>query len=213
MLGLLKKETYYWIDTLSASLLSAVITTVALYFFTGNNFIIIIGPSYLGSYILGSPRHDYYTGWDMFVASSPLNKEDLAKSKYILFSIVIVLSIIFFAGIHLATDLLVSQFMKTYSSNILALCTISFSINFVSAAINFPGNYYLDPRKASIIHSISYIVLGAINAVALWIFEKNFKNFEYKIFYYYIIGTIVLSLGIYIISWFITKKIVINKEY
>ncbi len=213
MLGLLKKETYYWIDTLSASLLSAIITTVALYFFTGNNFIIIIGPSYLGSYILGSPRHDYYTGWDMFVASSPLKKEDLAKSKYILFAIVIVLSIIFFAGIHALTELLISQFIKTYSSNILALSAISFSINFVSAAINFPGNYYLNPRKASIIHSISYIVLGVLNAVALWIFENNFENFENAVFYYYIVGTIALSLGIYIISWLITKKIVIKKEY
>lgn len=213
MLGLFKKETYYWIDTLGASMLSAIITTVALYLFTGNNFIIIVGPSYLGSYILASPRHDYYTGWDMFVASSPLNKEGLAKSKYILFFAVIVLSIIFFAGIHLATELLVSQFTKTYSSNILALCAISFSINFVSAAINFPGNYYLNPRKASIIHSISYIVLGAMNAVALWVFENNFENFEYKVFYYYIIGTIVLSLGIYFISWFITKNIVAKKEF
>lgn len=213
MIGFIKKDLHHWLVNLNYNMISLFIITAALFIFTGNNFLIVMAPAYIGMNVLRSPLRDYYRGWDKFALSTPLDRDTLAKSKYILYFFIIIASAIIFTILSYFLDIILEKLLLNYRGNnmldTLSLVSTSFVMNFLSGAIVFPGYYKLNPEKISVIQSASYTVIAIINYLIIVLIRD--KNFE--ILVPYLVIMVFASIIIYTFSWFITKSIVNNKEY
>lgn len=208
MKGLITKDLYFLGNSLKMLIVAMVVIGIGTSFLISTEMFIIIFPIALGSVILITIPKEKNTKWDKFIALTPLPKDTLLNTKYLLYLAMV------FIGIVIG---IVITFISYYInggfdlSELLASIGLSISVSLLSGGISIPINFLWSEERA-IIGQISSYTFVALFLVALLYGINFFVSVKDNI------GIIMMILGIvsmviFIISWIIGKNKVIKLEY
>ena len=208
MKGLITKDLYFLGNSLKMLIVAMVVIGIGTSFLINTEMFIIIFPIALGSVILITIPKEKNTKWDKFIALTPLPKDTLLNTKYLLYLAMV------FIGIVIGIDItFISYYIKGGFdlSDLLASIGLSISVSLLSGGISIPINFLWSEERA-IIGQISSYTFVALFLVALLYGINFFVSVKDNIGIIMIILGIV-SMVIFIISWIIGKNKVIKLEY
>ncbi len=208
MKGLIKKDLYFLENSLKMLIIAMIVIGIGVSFLISTEIFIIIFPIVLGSVILVTIPKEKNTKWDKFIAMTPLSKDTLLNSKYILYLAMIIVGML----IGVVVTLLSYVFIKNMSlTNLYSSIGLSVSMSLLSGGIAIPINFLWSEERA-IIGQISSYSLIALFLVAI-LYGINFfisvkDNLQTIML---VLG--IISIGFFIISWEVGRKKVMNLEY
>lgn len=207
MKGLITKDLYFLGNSLKMLIVAMVVIGIGTSFLI-NTEMFIIFPIALGSVILITIPKEKNTKWDKFIALTPLPKDTLLNTKYLLYLAMVFIGIVI--GIVIT---FISYYIKGGFdlSELLASIGLSISVSLLSGGISIPINFLWSEERA-IIGQISSYTFVALFLVALLYGINFFVSVKDNIGIIMIILGIV-SMVIFIISWIIGKNKVIKLEY
>ncbi|HHR8880880.1 MAG: ABC-2 transporter permease [Anaerococcus sp.] len=208
MKGLITKDLYFLGNSLKMLIVAMVVIGIGTSFLINTEMFIIIFPIALGSVILITIPKEKNTKWDKFIALTPLPKDTLLNTKYLLYLAMVFIGIVI--GIVIT---FISYYIKGGFdlSELLASIGLSISVSLLSGGISIPINFLWSEERA-IIGQISSYTFVALFLVALLYGINFFVSVKDNIGIIMIILGIV-SMVIFIISWIIGKNKVIKLEY
>lgn len=208
MKGLITKDLYFLGNSLKMLIVAMVVIGIGTSFLINTEMFIIIFPIALGSVILITIPKEKNTKWDKFIALTPLSKDTLLNTKYLLYLAMVFIGIVI--GIVIT---FISYYIKGGFdlSELLASIGLSISVSLLSGGISIPINFLWSEERA-IIGQISSYTFVALFLVALLYGINFFVSVKDNIGIIMIILGIV-SMIIFIISWIIGKNKVIKLEY
>ena len=208
MKGLITKDLYFLGNSLKMLIVAMVVIGIGTSFLINTEMFIIIFPIALGSVILITIPKEKNTKWDKFIALTPLPKDTLLNTKYLLYLAMVFIGIVI--GIVIT---FISYYIKGGFdlSELLASIGLSISVSLLSGGISIPINFLWSEERA-IIGQISWYTFVALFLVALLYGINFFVSVKDNIGIIMIILGIV-SMVIFIISWIIGKNKVIKLEY
>ena len=208
MKGLITKDLYFLGNSLKMLIVAMVVIGIGTSFLINTEMFIIIFPIALGSVILITIPKEKNTKWDKFIALTPLPKDTLLNTKYLLYLAMVFIGIVI--GIVIT---FISYYIKGGFdlSELLASIGLSISVSLLSGGISIPINFLWNEERA-IIGQISSYTFVALFLVALLYGINVFVSVKDNIGIIMIILGIV-SMVIFIISWIIGKNKVIKLEY
>ncbi|HEQ5069894.1 TPA: ABC-2 transporter permease [Streptococcus pyogenes] len=208
MKGLITKDLYFLGNSLKMLIVAMVVIGIGTSFLINTEMFIIIFPIALGSVILITIPKEKNTKWDKFIALTPLPKDTLLNTKYLLYLAMVFIGIVI--GIVMT---FISYYIKGGFdlSDLLASIGLSISVSLLSGGISIPINFLWSEERA-IIGQISSYTFVALFLVALLYGINFFVSVKDNIGIIMIILGIV-SMVIFIISWIIGKNKVIKLEY
>ncbi|HGD6081888.1 TPA: ABC-2 transporter permease [Streptococcus agalactiae] len=208
MKGLITKDLYFLGNSLKMLIVAMVVIGIGTSFLINTEMFIIIFPIALGSVILITIPKEKNTKWDKFIALTPLPKDTLLNTKYLLYLAMVFIGIVI--GIVIT---FISYYIKGGFdlSDLLASIGLSISVSLLSGGISIPINFLWSEERA-IIGQISSYTFVALFLVALLYGINFFVSVKDNIGIIMIILGIV-SMVIFIISWIIGKNKVIKLEY
>lgn len=208
MKGLITKDLYFLGNSLKMLIVAMVVIGIGTSFLINTEMFIIIFPIALGSVILITIPKEKNTKWDKFIALTPLPKDTLLNTKYLLYLAMVFIGIVI--GIVIT---FISYYIKGGFdlSELLASIGLSISVSLLSGGISIPINFLWSEERA-IMGQISSYTFVALFLVALLYGINFFVSVKDNIGIIMIILGIV-SMVIFIISWIIGKNKVIKLEY
>ena len=208
MKGLITKDLYFLGNSLKMLIVAMVVIGIGTSFLINTEMFIIIFPIALGSVILITIPKEKNTKWDKFIALTPLPKDTLLNTKYLLYLAMVFIGIVI--GIVIT---FISYYIKGGFdlSELLASIGLSISVSLLSGGISIPINFLWSEERA-IIGQISSYTFVALFLVALLYGINFFVSVKDNIGIIMIILGIV-SMVIFIISWIIGRNKVIKLEY
>ena len=157
-----------------------------------------------------------YTNFEKFLISSPLGRKYIVNVAYlsgIIFNTIIVLAFYIFRVIkhtffyeYLENILVKFNKLSMYIDNNLFL--VIFGLGLIANASLLPIYILIDKESKSILNilSICIIILGGLSIIYL-IFKLSIFTINVRIFIYFIISWVI-----YIISYFTTMNLYLNKD-
>lgn len=208
MKGLITKDLYFLGNSLKMLIVSMFVIGVGASFLINTEMFIIIFPIALGSVILITIPKEKNTKWDKFIAMTPLPKDTLFNTKYVLYLAMVIIGIVI--GISVT---FISYYIKggLNSSDLLASIGLSISVSLLSGGISIPINFLWNEEHA-IIGQISSYTLVALFLVGVLYGLNFFVPVKDNIGIIMIILG-VISMVVFIISWLIGRKKVVKLEY
>ena len=209
MFGMIKKDIFMIRNNLKTLLLAIII-----YFFYTMMFdmdMSFILPFMIMMICISTFSYDDYNNWHSFSAALPKGKINNVKSKYIT-----TISLTFIAAIiSIICTFVISNFKTTinFSDAISSISGYLFAI-FILVSILFPFIFKYGAEKGRIV----MFILG-MGIVAIFILLKKVLNISIPaniitfFDYYGLIISLVLSVIFISISYLISKKIYLNKEF
>ena len=94
MKGLIRKDLYFLENSLKMLIIAMIVIGIGVSFLISSEIFIIIFPIVLGSVILITIPKEKNNKWDKFIAMTPLSKDTLLNSKYILYLSMTILGLI-----------------------------------------------------------------------------------------------------------------------
>ena len=208
MKGLITKDLYFLGNSLKMLIVSMFVIGVGASFLINTEMFIIIFPIALGSVILITIPKEKNTKWDKFIAMTPLPKDTLFNTKYVLYLAMVIIGIVI--GISVT---FISYYIKggLNSSDLLASIGLLISVSLLSGGISIPINFLWNEEHA-IIGQISSYTLVALFLVGVLYGLNFFVPVKDNIGIIMIILG-VISMVVFIISWLIGRKKVVKLEY
>lgn len=208
MKGLIRKDLYFLENSLKMLIIAMIVIGVSLSFLISAEIFIIVFPIVLGSVILITIPKEKNTKWDKFIAMTPLYKDTLLNSKYILYLSMTILGLIIGIAVTFLSYIFTKEvdFMDLYSS-----IGLSIAVFLLSGGISIPINFLWSEERA-IIGQISSYSLIPMFLVAI-LYGINFfipvkDNLEI------IFGVLgIISVVFYVCSWNVGRKRVLKLEY
>lgn len=154
--------------------------------------------------------YDEYNSWDAYAISMPVSRKDIVKSKYIASIILIFIAVIFTIIISLIIGLIYNNInFQEIIANVL-ICAASIII---LEAIMFPLIYKFGVEKGRIGIFVGIFGMALLIGFLLKNFNVDANNFiVFFDKYYYLIIPITLII-VLVISYLISKKIYLKKEF
>ncbi|HEL0122380.1 TPA: ABC-2 transporter permease [Streptococcus equi subsp. zooepidemicus] len=208
MKGLIRKDLYFLENSLKMLVIAMIVIGIGVSFLISTEIFIIIFPIVLGSVILVTIPKEKNTKWDKFIAMTPLSKDTLLNSKYLLYLAMTTLGIIIGTVVTFLSYIFTKEvnFMNLYSS-----IGLSISVSLLSGGISIPINFLWSEERAIIGQISSYSLIAMFLVAVLYginLFIPVKDNIET------IIGILgVISIIFYMFSWSIGKKKVLKLEY
>ncbi|MDD7050884.1 MAG: ABC-2 transporter permease [Lachnospiraceae bacterium] len=208
MKGLIRKDLYFLENSLKMLIIAMIVIGIGVSFLISAEIFIIIFPIVLGSVILITIPKEKNNKWDKFIAMTPLSKDTLWNSKYILYLSMTILGLIIGIAVTFLSYIFTKEvnFMDMYSS-----IGLSIAVSLLAGGISIPINFLWSEEKA-IIGQISSYSLIAMFLVAI-LYGINFfipvkDNLEI------IFGVLgIISVVFYVCSWNVGRKKVLKLEY
>lgn len=118
MKGLIRKDLYFLENSLKMLVIAMIVIGIGVSFLISTEIFIIIFPIVLGSVILVTIPKEKNTKWDKFIAMTPLSKDTLLNSKYLLYLAMTTLGIIIGTVVTFLSYIFTKEvnFMNLYSS-------------------------------------------------------------------------------------------------
>lgn len=212
MIGLLRKDITY-LRNLKKNFLLVVLVYFALGMINGNpEFSSIFVLFMTATYAVQPFQYDKYGKWNEYPFALPLSKKEMVLSRYlyglivgavgILISVIMFSIMYFFKGTEITEELKLTQLLYGGVISVLVL-----------EGVLYPIVYYFGLEKGKIVFfviAMAFIVLilGTVtqienalslswNAMVIWLLMK---------------GALVLAIGIFVASYFLSVKIVTNKN-
>lgn len=154
--------------------------------------------------------YDEYNSWDAYAITMPVSRKDIVKSKYIASIILIFMAVIFTIIISLIIGLIYNNIdFQEIIANVL-ICAASIII---LEAIMFPLIYKFGVEKGRIGIFVGIFGIALLIGFLLKNFNVDANNFiVFFDKYYYLIIPITLII-VLVISYLISKKIYLKKEF
>ena len=208
MKGLIRKDLYFLENSLKMLIIAMIVIGIGVSFLISSEIFIIIFPIVLGSVILITIPKEKNNKWDKFIAMTPLSKDTLLNSKYILYLSMTILGLIIGIAVTFLSYIFTKKvnFMDMYSS-----IGLSIAVSLLAGGISIPINFFWSEERA-IIGQISSYSLIAMFLVAI-LYGINFfipvkDNLEI------IFGVLgIISVLFYVCSWNVGLKTVLKLEY
>lgn len=208
MRGLLKKDLYFLENSLKMILLAMVVIGVGLSFFLDTSIFIIIFPAILGSTILSTIPKDKNTKWDKFIAMTPIRKDSLFTSKYIMYLILVFLGLFIGIGLVLVYGLING---KINYINLFSSLGLSLAVSFLAGSISLPINFLWTEEKAIAGQIASYSCVALLLVVLLYVINYFLPIKDNLLIV--MSSLAIISLLIFIGSWIVGKNKVMELEY
>lgn len=208
MLGLVKKDLLMIKGNIRQVILFLVVFLVLA--FQENNIIVIV-PVFVSMMVfITTFSYDEYNSWDAYAISMPVSRKDIVKSKYIASIILIFIAVIFTIIISLIIGLIYNNInFQEIIANVL-ICAASIII---LEAIMFPLIYKFGVEKGRIGIFVGIFGIALLIGFLLKNFNVDANNFiVFFDKYYYLIIPITLII-VLVISYLISKKIYLKKEF
>ena len=118
MKGLIRKDLYFLENSLKMLIIAMIVIGIGVSFLISSEIFIIIFPIVLGSVILITIPKEKNNKWDKFIAMTPLSKDTLLNSKYILYLSMTILGLIIGIAVTFLSYIFTKKvnFMDMYSS-------------------------------------------------------------------------------------------------
>lgn len=212
MIGLIKKDLYYLLDSWKELLLSIIIIA---WFVTANNMgaiLVAFLPTIFGLSILGCIQHDAQKKWYEYYKILPIVPHQIVASRYLTYLCFIGIGFIFAAiygyGVQLSfgIDNLGSNFTMIQGFQMAFVLALGFGAFFI------PATYYNKGEKME----KSTLISGLCSFGILYFVVKLLKFMGVNLMdYSHIIIQIlfVVSIIAFIISWLISNLIYNKKRY
>ena len=208
MKGLIRKDLYFLENSLKMLIIAMIVIGIGVSFLISSEIFIIIFPIVLGSVILITIPKEKNNKWDKFIAMTPLSKDTLWNSKYILYLSMTILGLIIGIAVTFLSYIFTKKVncMDMYSS-----IGLSIAVSLLAGGISIPINFFWSEERA-IIGQISSYSLIAMFLVAI-LYGINFfipvkDNLEI------IFGVLgIISVVFYVCSWNVGRKNVLKLEY
>lgn len=208
MFGLIKKELYFLKDSLMILIASMIVIGIGASFVISSEIFVIIFPILISSVVLTTISKDRNAKWDKFVATMPLSKYSLIKSKYIIYVMTVLVGIVI--GI-------IAMLVGSYVRNGFSATTLFTSIgtglmvSCVSGGISIPISFIWSEEKALMAQIMSYALVAFTLTGGMYVIN-NFISVKDNITL--IMGIMVgFSLLFFVLSWFYSKKKSLDMEF
>lgn len=208
MFGLIKKELYFLKDSLMILIVSMIVIGIGASFVISSEIFVIIFPILISSVVLTTISKDRNAKWDKFVATMPLSKYSLIKSKYIIYVMTVLVGIVI--GI-------IAMLVGSYVRNGFSATTLFTSIgtglmvSCVSGGISIPISFIWSEEKALMAQIMSYALVAFTLTGGMYVIN-NFISVKDNITL--IMGIMVgFSLLFFVLSWFYSKKKSLDMEF
>lgn len=211
MRGLIKKDLLLLKGNLKVIIIVLLgFTIMALY---GMNEMSFILPVICVMLIMSTFSYDDYNKWDAYAITLPKGRENAIKSKYISTFILIGLGTLFTVLMYVLVILLKGNINLEYlAGNLLGgvIATILIVI------FMYPVIYKFGVEKGRIAMFLGVFLLIAVCGILFSMIDKLEFDWSFLLnwfnYYWYIVIPLILIIGL-IISYQISKKIYMNKEF
>ena len=208
MFGLIKKELYFLKDSLMILIASMIVIGIGASFVISSEIFVIIFPILISSVVLTTISKDRNAKWDKFVATMPLSKYSLIRSKYIIYVMTVLVGIV----IGIIAMLVGSYVRNGFSATTLFTSIgIGFTVSCVSGGISIPISFIWSEEKALMAQIMSYALVAFTLTGGMYVIN-NFISVKDNITL--IMGIMVgFSLLFFVLSWFYSKKKSLDMEF
>ncbi len=209
MLGLIKKDLLI----VKSNLKTLIIVFIAFIFMSFNSGfeISFVLPFMCIMAFISTFSYDDFNNWNPYAITFPCGKKNIVKSKYIATFLIIILSSIF----SFVISYIICKIKNNVEFNniIISLFSGLFSISLI-ISIMYPLNFKYGTEKGRLfIFSIVILISLIVSLIHNFINLDNLKDMLYFVDKFGIIIFSILPIIFILISYYISKKIYINKEF
>lgn len=205
MKGVLLKDLYIAKSGIIVTLTSLFVLTFGLSFLFDVSSILMLAPAVSTVAVYISITNDASSKWNKNVVTMPVAREQIIRTKYILYILLSVVGIITVL-VSLGVLSLVGITVTLYS--ILFNAAIGISVALLAGGISLPCVYFFDAEKSQIVYMIAFVAsTGIIAALVLLInFFIPVRNNILLVFYIILAISFVLFAVSYIIATYAYRK-------
>lgn len=167
-------------------------------------------------FIISAFAYDEYSHFDEYALTLPLGRKDLVKSKYVLFVLLLCVMLVI---VYLLSVIVIMCFSSHFTDvhlmdQCLSILGVTAAILLIMA-IQFPFIIRFGTEKARILMLVCILGIGGLCGFFLQFvdLERLFINISDMAVYMGIIIGSVLSIIIFICSYYLSLRLIMKKEY
>lgn len=207
MLGLLYRDFINLRASLKSIILSSIFIMIIAIFFNYGMIMVIALPVFFAFSIIGSFQNDAALKWNKKCMTLPISSGHIVLARYLTFVILMGIGALFsfvFGVIYMD----VTNFTQTNHHFTLQLgMAIALLMPSFYAALFFPCIYYYKGEKLEMATLTCVILMFLIFGGGVLIIKNTTISFQYTDLNLYVYIFLVISLVLFILSYFISKKI------
>lgn len=215
MKGILLNQFYSVSNSLRNYFILSVIISGILIFSQNEfmqSFATLIPIIFMATPALEVLKHESKSGWNKFVLTLPLSRNNIIQSHYFFFTMAAVSGLIVTLLLFFAADLIIGDIL---TESIVYSIFNGLGVALLLGVVAYPFTYYLGAEKSDTVLMIGIIVsvglfLGSNWVYTTWI-EDSLPTQNHELIF--TLGFCGITILLFLISGIITKKIYLQKEY
>lgn len=201
MKGLIIKDLYLMKKLIMIPALSTVIMgAVFSYNLTPWLFTVIVTTA-LSLNVITTISMDKTSKWEDFSVVLPVSKGQIISNKYIVYLLLSITGLLLGLGLSILFGRIFNNLLL---EDLPLYLTLAVVMSMLPGAFSIPLSYVFDAEKSIVVMVISYLLTSGIFA-GLNYLVFNLLELSIKISHFYM-GIVIISIGLYFFSWFISSK-------
>lgn len=199
MKGLLLKD-FYIIKSILAILAVVFIVIGACMSYLVNPWVLtVLATVMLGMNATSTINVDKSSGWLKTVVTTPVSRQSYISSKYMMYLLLSIVGLVFGVVFGVIANLVIGG-----STEMVGLfVSISLTLALLSGSVTLPFYFMLDESKSVIGTILSYPISAGIFISSILLLGKTTST---------LIITVLISLCLFAVSWYLSTKILTQKD-
>ena len=199
MKGLLMKDFYVIRSVIATLLLVFIVMGICLSYLVNPWLLTVLATVMLGMIVASTITMDKTSGWIKTIAITPVSRKSFISSKYVMYFLLSIVGLIM--GIIFGT---VSTFIIDGNTKMIGLfICISISMALISGSVILPFYFLFDENKSVIGTILAYPVSAGVVAGLIYLLGNTIPTY---------ILTFLIALVLFLISWYLSGKILSKKD-
>lgn len=199
MKGLLMKDFYVIRSVIATLLLVFIGMGICLSYLVNPWVLTVLATVMLGMIVASTITMDKTSGWIKTIAITPVSRKSFISSKYVMYFLLSIVGLIMGIIFGTVSTLIIDGNTKMVG---LFIC-ISISMALISGSVILPFYFLLDENKSVIGTILAYPVSAGVVAGLIYLLGNTIPTY---------ILTFLIALGLFLMSWYLSGKILSQRD-